>query len=171
MAWDILVIYFTPFVFFLIYKITSAVGFFRTIFMLAGALVFCIFGFMNAQADFAVFSTDWWKSAGIIWAGASVFYMYLFADFSWEPHYYDEYTFIDRLFGTPSIEVREEVDFHWFRWTLISAVMGLATFGLGELLQDILIGKNGYLMCGFIGLVFLLIYIGRIVTKIVHSRR
>lgn len=155
----------------LIYKITSSIGFFRTFFMLAGALVFCIFGFINAHADYRIFTTEWWKSAGIIWAGSSVFYMYLFADFSWEPHYYDEYTFVERLFAAPAIEVREEVEFHWFRWILISLFVGFGTFGVCELLQDILFRQKGFLICGFVGLLFLTIYISRIIVKFVHSRR
>ena len=170
MVWQFLLIYLAPFFCVLIYKITSSIGFFRTLFMFAGALFYCIFGFINAKADYSIVTSDWWKAAGMIWGGASIFYMYLFADFSWEPHYYDEYTFVERLFGAPSIEVREGVEFHWFRWVLISMFLGAGTFGIGVVLQDIIIKYKGFLMCGIIGVLFLIVFIGRIITKIVHSR-
>lgn len=163
-------------IFKVIYKLTSAIGFFRQLFMIAGIFTFCYFGFKNAHTSFTPFSEDWWKSAGFIWAGGTTFYMYLFADFAWEPHYYDEYTysFVGHFLGAPEIQETKETleEFHVFRWCLIAAFLALGTLCACLFLQDVLFhDKEGYWLVGVCGLLFLIIYIGRIVIKIVKAVR
>ncbi len=166
-----------------IYFFTSSIGIIRQIFMIAGIAIFCYFGFANAEIDpdldmSPFIGTDWWKNAGIIWLGATLYFMYLFADLSWEKHYYDEYKyrFIQHFLGSPEIEVVKEVreETHPIRWVAFSAFLGLGVMCGSELMGTMI--KNdffydGYLGCGIFGLAFLLIYLLRIVTKIVKAAK
>lgn len=163
-------------VFMLIYRLTSAIGFFRQLFMIAGIAIFCVFGFKNSHTHFTPFSEDWWKSAGLIWGGGTVFYMYLFADFAWEPHYYDSYSynFVEHFLGAPEIQERKETlaEFHVIRWCLIAAFLALGTMCACLFLQDVLFhDKEGYWLVGACGLLFLVIYVCRLVIKIVKAVR
>ncbi len=164
-----------------IYAITSSFGIVRQICMIAGIVIFCYFGFRNAKinpnADMRPFiGTDWWKSAGIIWLGASLFYMFLFADCAWEKHYYDEYrySFVKHFLGAPELQVVKEVkeETHPFRWVLFSVFLGFGTMGLCEFLRSIITNNffaEGYSGCGVFGLIFLVIYVLRIILKIVKT--
>ncbi len=166
-----------------IYSFTSSIGIIRQIMMIGGIAIYCFVGFANIEIDpeadnLPFIGADWWKIAGLIWLGATLYFMYLFADFSWEKHYYDEYryNFIHHVFGSPEIEVIQDVreETHPLRWVLFSAFLGLGVMCLGEFLGGIIkndFNYDGYLGCGIIGLAFLLIYLLRIVSKIVKSAK
>ena len=168
-------------VFRFVYAFTSSFGIVRQIFMITGIVIFCYFGFKNVHIDpdadmRPYIGTDWWKTAGIISLGATLFYMFLFADFAWEKHYYDEYrySFVKHFLGTPELQVVKEVreETHPFRWVLFSFFLGLGTMGGCEMLRSIITNDffvEGYLGCGIFGLIFLVIYVLRIVTKIVKA--
>ena len=153
-----------------IYAFFSAVGFLRLSMMLAGILVMSIVGFKNAYLDVQIFSQAWWNSAGLCWAGASVFFMFFFADLAWQPHYYTKYSVTESLFGTASVEEKEDYDVHVFRYTILSAILGAAVIGFNQILQDYVVKKPGYLMCGIVGLVCAAIFVFVIARRVIKAR-
>lgn len=153
------------------YSFTSQIAFFRTVLMLAAAVVVTIYGFSNANVSYEIFTLAWWQTEGVIWVASSVFFMYVVADFAWEPHYYDEYRFVDHFFGAPEVSVREVEEYHPIRWILLSCILGAGVVGAGTFLQNVLVKHTGYLMHGFLGLIYILVYVIIVVRKIVKSAR
>ena len=155
----------------LVYSFTSQFAILRVLMMLAACLVITIYGFTFAGVEYKIFTLAWWQTEGIIWAAASVFFCYVVADFAWEPHYYNEYTFVEHFFGAPEVSIREVEEYHPIRWILVSVFLGAGTTALGTFLQDMIVRKPGYLIHGFIGLACFLVYAILLIRKIVKSVR